>query len=86
METGDESDGQEALLIHLPPQEEVTLQVVQAEVVLTRWGRATRKHMVSIIQNILTNQLLFNDFSLLLTLTKGTKTQVRENEDKFNIQ
>lgn len=86
METGDESDGQEALLIHLPPQEEVTLQVVQAEVVLTRRGRATRKHMVSIIQNILTNQLLFNDFSLLLTLTKGTKTQVRENEDKFNIQ
>lgn len=86
METGDESDGQEALLIHLPPQEEVTLQVVQAEVVLTRRGRATRKHMVSIIQNILTNQLLFNDFSLLLTLTKGTKARVRENEDKFNIQ
>lgn len=86
METGDESDGQEALLIHLPPQEEVTLQVVQAEVVLTRRGRATRKHMVSIIQNILTNQLLCNDCSLLFTLTKGTKTQVRENEDKFNIQ
>lgn len=34
VETGDEEDGQEALLVHLPPQEEVALQVVQAEVVL----------------------------------------------------
>lgn len=35
METGDESNGQKALLIHLPPQEKVPFQVVQAEVVLT---------------------------------------------------
>lgn len=44
VETGNESDGQEALLIHLPPQEKVTLQVVQAEVVLTTGGRETWKH------------------------------------------
>lgn len=43
VEAGDESDGQEAFLIHLPPQEEVTLQVVQAEVVLTTGGRAAGK-------------------------------------------
>lgn len=41
VETGDEADGQEALLIHLPAQEEVPLQVVQAEVVLTAGGRET---------------------------------------------
>lgn len=35
VETGDESNGQKALLIHLPPQEKVPFQVVQAEVVLT---------------------------------------------------
>ena len=34
VEAGDQSDGQEAFLVHLPPQEEVPLQVVQAEVVL----------------------------------------------------
>lgn len=34
VETGDEEDGQEALLVHLPPKKEVPLQVVQAEVVL----------------------------------------------------
>lgn len=38
VETGDEEDGQEALLVHLPPQEEVPLQVVQAEVVLAAGG------------------------------------------------
>lgn len=35
MEAGDEGDGEEALGIHLSPQEEVSLQVVEAEVVLT---------------------------------------------------
>lgn len=35
VETGDEANGQEALLIHLPPQEKVPFQVVQAEVVFT---------------------------------------------------
>lgn len=35
VEAGDESDGQESFLVHLPPQEEIALQVVQAEVVLT---------------------------------------------------
>lgn len=49
METGDEADGQEALLIHLPAQEEVALQVVQAEVVLTAEGRETAEHMLNII-------------------------------------
>lgn len=48
VETGDESNGQEALLIHLPPQEEVPLQVVQAEVVLTAEGRETQKHKLNI--------------------------------------
>lgn len=49
VETGDEADGQEALLIHLPAQEEVPLQVVQAEVVLTAEGRETAEHMLNII-------------------------------------
>lgn len=35
MEAGDEGDGEEALRVHLSPQEEVSLQVVEAEVVLT---------------------------------------------------
>lgn len=49
VETGDEADGQEALLIHLPAQEEVPLQVVQAEVVLAAEGRETAEHTLSII-------------------------------------
>lgn len=39
MEAGDEGDGEEALRVHLSPQEEVSLQVVEAEVVLTGGGR-----------------------------------------------
>lgn len=35
VEAGNEGDGEEALGVHLPPQEEVPLQVVEAEVVLT---------------------------------------------------
>lgn len=35
VEAGDERDGEEALGVHLPPQEEVTFQIVEAEVVLT---------------------------------------------------
>lgn len=38
VEAGDEGDGEEALRIHLSPQEEVSLQVVEAEVVLTGGG------------------------------------------------
>ncbi len=38
MEAGDEGDGKESLRVHLPPQEEVSLQVVEAEVVLTAGG------------------------------------------------
>jgi len=38
VETADEPYRQEALLIHLPPQEKVPLQVVQAEVVLSAGG------------------------------------------------
>lgn len=40
MKAGDERYGQEALDVHLPPQEEVPLKVMQAEVVLT----AHREH------------------------------------------
>lgn len=65
VEAGDESDGQETLLIHLPPQEEITLQVVQAEVVLTAVGRETGKNMVNNILFILTDQLFVAVFSLL---------------------
>lgn len=75
METGDECDGQEALLIHLPPQEEVPLQVVQAEVVLTRSGRETAKHVVNIIQNILTNLLISGVFSLLPSSNANSRTR-----------
>lgn len=39
MEAGDEGDGEEALRVHLSPQEEVSLQVVEAEVVFTGGGR-----------------------------------------------
>lgn len=35
VEAGDERDGEEAQGVHLPPQEEVTLQIVEAEVVFT---------------------------------------------------
>lgn len=35
VEAGDEGDGEEALHVHLPPQEEVSFQIVEAEVVLT---------------------------------------------------
>lgn len=40
VEASDERDGEEALRIHFSPQEEVSLQVVVAEVVLT----GERKH------------------------------------------
>lgn len=43
MEAGDEGDGEEALGVHLPPQEEVTFQVVEAEVVLTAGGDTEHK-------------------------------------------
>ena len=38
VEAGDEGDGEEALHVHLSPQEEVSLQVVEAEVVFTGGG------------------------------------------------
>lgn len=38
VEAGDERDGQEALSVHLPPQEEISLQIVETEVVLTAGG------------------------------------------------
>lgn len=38
VEAGDERDGQEALGVHLSPQEEVSLQVVEAEVILAGGG------------------------------------------------
>lgn len=39
MEAGDEGDGEEALCVHLSPQEEVSLQVVDAEVVFAVWRK-----------------------------------------------
>lgn len=35
MEAGDEGDGEETLRVHFSPQEEVSLQIVEAKVVLT---------------------------------------------------
>lgn len=43
VEAGDEGDGEETLRVHLPPEEEVSLQVVEAEVVLT--GGGPDRHM-----------------------------------------
>lgn len=39
MEAGDEGDGEEALCVHFPPQEKVSLQVVEAEVVFAKRGK-----------------------------------------------
>lgn len=39
VEAGNEGDGEEALRVHLSPQEEVPLQIVEAEVVLTGGGQ-----------------------------------------------
>lgn len=41
VEACDQGDGQEALRVHLPPQEEVSLQVVKAEVILS--GKKRKK-------------------------------------------
>lgn len=35
-ETGNQGQGEEAIFVHLPPQEEVSLQVVWAEVIFTK--------------------------------------------------
>lgn len=67
VETGDESDGQEALLVHFPPQEKVSLQVVQAEVVFATGGGEVRKHTISTIQHVPSNQSLPRVLSLHLT-------------------
>ena len=50
VEAGDEGDGEEALHIHLPPQEEVPLQVVEAEVVLT--GRERQHGTLMVHQHL----------------------------------
>lgn len=39
VEAGDERDGEETLCVHLSSEEEVSLQVVKAEVILTGGGR-----------------------------------------------
>ena len=79
VETGDESNGQEALLIHLPPQEEVALQVVQAEVVLATGGGEVRKDVFNIFQYILASQLLLfvvvSSFPSLGSNMGGTRTR-----------
>lgn len=43
VEAGDERDGEEALGVHLSPQEEVTLQIVEAEVVFTAGAKGGHK-------------------------------------------
>lgn len=43
MEAGDERDGEEALGVHLSPQEEVALQIVEAEVVFTAGAKVKHK-------------------------------------------
>lgn len=43
VEAGDERDGEEALCVHLSPQEEVTLQIVEAEVVFTAGAKDEHK-------------------------------------------
>lgn len=40
VEAGDEGDGEEALCVHLPPQEEVSFQIVKAEVVFAAGDRS----------------------------------------------
>lgn len=67
VEAGDEGDGEEALRIHLSPQEEVPLQVVEAEVVLTGGGgRQTHQpirntiNSIQIISQIKTRGLIYD--------------------------
>lgn len=66
VEAGDEGDGEEALRIHLSPQEEVPLQVVEAEVVLTGGGGQTHQtirntiNSKQIISQIKTRGLIYD--------------------------
>lgn len=66
VEAGDEGDGEEALRIHLSPQEEVPLQVVEAEVVLTGGGGQTHQtirntiNSIQIISQIKTRGLIYD--------------------------
>lgn len=65
VEAGDEGDGEEALRIHLSPQEEVSLQVVEAEVVLTGGGQThqTIRNTINskqIISQIKTRGLIYD--------------------------
>lgn len=39
METGDKSDGKKAFCVHFSPQEEVTFQVVNTEVVFSKHNK-----------------------------------------------
>lgn len=43
VEAGDEGDGEEALRVHLSPQEEVPLQIVETEVIFTGQQEHTLK-------------------------------------------
>lgn len=52
MEAGDEGDGEEALRIHLSPQEKVSLQVVEAEVVLAGGGQQKHRLIRSAIARL----------------------------------
>lgn len=49
VEAGDEGDGEEALRVHLSPQEEVPLQIVEAEVIFTGGGQ--QEHTLKIKTN-----------------------------------
>lgn len=61
-EAGDERDGQEAVGVHLSPQEEISLQVVQAEVVLaSKPNKSTR----TLIHLQLYNRVSFKNGKML---------------------
>lgn len=75
VETGDESDGQEALLIHLPPQEEVALQVVQAEVILATGGQRSEETCGQLYPAYTDmSAVVVSSYLSLMSNTGGTKT------------
>lgn len=69
-EASDEGDGQETLGVHLSPQEEISLQVVQAKVVLTSKTKSKQNfQLFAHIQYIYLNYIYIN-----LDLTQSVST------------
>lgn len=50
MEAGNEGDRQKALSVHLPPEEKVSLQVMEAEVILTAEGEHQKIRLWALCQ------------------------------------